>query len=172
MQRQLLFLIIAFAFLAGSCGGSDSSAQESTPAPIETSSTAALTTSTTVPPTSTTKAPTEPGSLASLNWSRVPDVEAILGGPGNQGMASVTAGETGLVAVGQDGRDGDFDATVWTSPDGITWARVPHDEAIFGGAGDQVMFGLTVVGPQVVAVGREVSGGTSVAAVWIATTED
>jgi hypothetical protein len=111
-------------------------------------------------------------SADGIDWSRVPDVEAFLGGPGNQGMSSVTAGGPGLVAVGQDGRDDDFDAAVWTSPDGIIWSRFPHDEATFGGEGDQVMMSVTAAGPGLVAVGRDVSGGDSDAAVWVATTED
>ena len=40
-------------------------------------------------------------------------------------MSSVTVGGPGLVAVRSDvGR-----AAVWISIDGITWSRVPHDEA-------------------------------------------
>ena len=53
---------------------------------------------------------------------------------------------------------------MWTSPDGITWSRVPHDEAVFGGEGGQVMNIVTFGGPGLVAVG--------VNAVWVAATED
>jgi hypothetical protein len=95
-----------------------------------------------------------------LNWTRVPHDEAIFGGPGNQVMSSVTAGDFGLVAVGFDEPDaiaamGGARAAVWTSPDGITWNRIPHDEAIFGGvAGDeQTMSRVIAGGPGLVAVG-------------------
>ena len=77
---------------------------------------------------------------------------AVLGGAGNQGMLSVTAGGPGLVAVGVDRPGGDADAAVWTSVDGITWSRVPHDEAVFGGAAIQ---SVTAGGPGVVAVGGD-----------------
>jgi len=54
-------------------------------------------------------------------------------------MMSVTVGGPGLVAVGLDESSGDKDAAVWTSPDGITWSRVPHDDAVFGGEDEQLM---------------------------------
>jgi hypothetical protein len=69
-----------------------------------------------------------------VTWSRVPHDESIFGGPGFQEILSVAVGGPGLVAVGLDEAGGDRDAVVWTSPDGITWSRVPHDESIFGGA--------------------------------------
>ena len=54
---------------------------------------------------------------------------------------------------------------VWTSVDGITWSRVPHDEAVFGGEGDQEISSVTAGGPGLVAVGE--SNGD--AAIWVAT---
>jgi len=173
MQQRSLLLTIALVVLAGSCGGSDSSAQESTSAPAEPSSTTAPatsttapTTSTTVPPTDSTRAPTETGSPYSHNWSRVPDEEGALGGAGFQMMSGVTVGGPGLVAVGSDFSGGDVDAAVWTSADGITWSRVPHDEAVFGGDGDQEMVSVTTGGPGLVAVGWEGSLFDQDAAVW------
>ncbi len=62
-------------------------------------------------------------------------------------MWSATAGGPGLVAVGSDAGGGDVDAAVWTSPDGITWSRVPLDEAVFGGTADQVTLGPTATRP-------------------------
>ena len=41
----------------------------------------------------------------------------------------------------------------------FTWSRVPHNEAVFGGAGGQQMFSVTDGGPGLVAVGRETSFG-------------
>ena len=52
----------------------------------------------------------------------------------------------------------DQEAAVWTSPDGITWSRVPHDETVFGGDGIQHMTSVTVGGPGLVAVGADGSG--------------
>lgn len=98
-----------------------------------------------------------------LNWSRVPYDEAIFGireGVHWTSMASVTAGGPGLVAVGGDSRgsDGRGGAAVWTSVDGITWSRVPHDEAVFDGW----MSSVTAGGPGLVAVGWDDMG----AVVW------
>jgi hypothetical protein len=108
-------------------------------------------------------------------------------------MHAVAAGGPGLVAVGGEDQgccstDPHFDvsypcvgcealndpamenadAVVWTSPDGLTWSRVPHDETVFGGTGGQQMFGVVVGGPGLVAVGREGLGadGNGSAAVW------
>ncbi len=98
-----------------------------------------------------------------ITWSRVAHDEMVFGGAG---MSSVTVGGPGLVAVGTDGALFDQghlleygDAAVWTSPGGITWSRVPPDEAVFGRAG---MSSVTVGGPGLVAVGGPDSG----AAVW------
>jgi hypothetical protein len=117
-------------------------------------------------------------SVDGITWSRVPHDEAVFGGEGNQEMNSVTAGGPGLVAVGWDGI-GDFSsvlrdpgsAVVWTSVDGITWSRVPHDESVFGPADKrQKITSVTVGGPGLVAVGTERIGqdeGIGVrAAVW------
>jgi hypothetical protein len=108
-----------------------------------------------------------------VTWSRVPRDNAVFGGAGNQEMRSVTVGGPGLVAVGVDGPGDDQDAAVWTSPDGVTWSRVPYDEAVFGGAGDQEMYSVTAGGSGLVAVGwagpidgHDAAVWTSDAAVW------
>ncbi len=82
-------------------------------------------------------------------------------------MHSVTAGGPGLVAVGWDESGGDSDAAVWTSPDGITWSRVPHDEAVFGGEADAGMSTVTAGGPGLVAVGASGCEGDFDAAVGV-----
>jgi len=97
-------------------------------------------------------------SVDGITWSRVPDDEAVFGGPSNQSMVSVTVGGPGLVAVGWD----DTNAAVWTSVDGITWSRVPHDESVFGFVGRPSMVSVTAGGPGLVAVGSD----NSDAAVW------
>ncbi len=101
-----------------------------------------------------------------ITWSRVPHDEAVFGGEGIQRMNSVTAGGPGLVAVGQDTGELEFDAAVWTSVDGTTWSRVPHDEAVFGGEDGQEMASVTAGGPGLVAVGTDDSGDFGDAAVW------
>jgi len=108
----------------------------------------------------------------SVTWSRVPHAEAALGAAGSQSMNSVTTGGPGLVAVGFDESGRNEDAAVWTSPDGIAWFRVPHDEAVFGGEGSQVMGSVIAGGPGLLAVGVEESGGNEDAAVWVAAAED
>ncbi|MFQ5967864.1 MAG: hypothetical protein ACE5MI_09665 [Acidimicrobiia bacterium] len=105
-------------------------------------------------------------SLDGLNWSRVTHDEAALGGERSQRMTSVTVGGPGLVAVGWDRSGGDQDAAVWTSPDGIAWFRIPHDEAALGGEGSQRLASVTSGGPGLVAVGSDRSGGDVDAAVW------
>ena len=58
------------------------------------------------------------------------------------------------MAVGGTDLD-EQDAAVWTSEDGMTWDRVPHDEDVFGGPGAQEMDTITVGGPGLVAVGSD-----------------
>ena len=75
-------------------------------------------------------------------------------------MTGVTVGGAGLVAVGSAGLSpeaptGRASAVVWTSVDGLSWSRVPHDEAVFGGEGDQSVRGVAVGGPGLVAVGND-----------------
>ena len=110
-------------------------------------------------------------SVDGITWSRVPHGDA-LGGQldvrdGDRWMSSATVGGPGLVAVGGN-RSADpvteVAAEVWTSVDGVTWSRVPQDEAIFG-RGE--MSNVTAGGPGLVAVGSDGSD----AAVWVAATE-
>ena len=71
------------------------------------------------------------------------------------------------MAVGNDSSGGDFDAAVWTSPDGLVWSRVAHDEAVFGGDANQQAVSLVTTGSAVVIVGDEEAGGDFDAAVWM-----
>ena len=105
-------------------------------------------------------------SADGLRWRRVPHDEAVFGGADVEVMSSVAKGGPGLVAVGYDGSAVDADAAVWTSADGLRWRRVPHDEAVFGGADVQRMSSVAKGGPGLVAVGYDGSGGDADAAVW------
>jgi hypothetical protein len=60
---------------------------------------------------------------------------------------------------------GSEQVAVWTSPDGVTWSRVPDDPTVFGEPGNQSGTGMrsvAVVGDGLVAIGAK--GGA--AAVW------
>jgi hypothetical protein len=94
-------------------------------------------------------------------------------------MKSVTVAGGELIAVGLAGTAfSGWDAAVWTSPDGITWSRIPHDESVFGGAHSPRMSSVTVGGPGLVAVGWDGSGDRGSdndfgdAAVWVAVPND
>jgi hypothetical protein len=109
-------------------------------------------------------------SVDGICWFQVPHDDAVFGGPDDQWMSDVTTGGPGLVAVGFDGCHAcgeepydESDAAVWTSGDGLAWSRVPHDEALFGGA---EMTSVMAAGPGLVAVGQAVSGSDTDAAVW------
>jgi hypothetical protein len=160
--RPMFAVLVVLALMAVGCtsssGGDDST----------TTTQAAVTTTTQAP--ATTPATDSP-SLS--EWSMIPHDEAVFGGAGDQWMQSVTAGGPGLVAVGLDqtrhfgdGDAGEGHAAVWTSADGITWSRVPHDEAAFGGAGEEFMTSVTVGGPGLVAVGWDLGPTDADAAVW------
>jgi serine/threonine-protein kinase len=99
-------------------------------------------------------------------WSRID--HASLRGPGNQQINAVLPAGPGLVAVGTDDAGGDLDAAVWTSTDGLTWTRIPHVEAIFGGRGVQRMSSLHVFGKAIVVAGySETAAGDYNGAVWL-----
>jgi hypothetical protein len=74
-------------------------------------------------------------------------------------MHSVIEGGPGLVAVGNgpptdspdlETYENRLSAWVWTSKDGLTWARAPHDDEAFNGA---TMYDIVSVGDTLVAVG-------------------
>ena len=106
-----------------------------------------------------------------VTWSRVPDDGRASDGAWNGQMWAVTAGGSGLVAVGYDGLDGDFDAAFWTSSDGVTWSRVRDDGRASDGAWNGQMWAVTAGGPGLVAVGSARPGEDSDAAVWVTSTE-
>lgn len=91
-------------------------------------------------------------STDGVAWTRVRlSPEATLWPDTDGAMKGVAAGGPGLVAVGFAGRDPEgTNAAVWTSPDGLTWSRIPHDERVFAHA---TMSDVTAGGPGLVAVG-------------------
>ncbi len=105
-------------------------------------------------------------SVDGVTWSRVPHDETVFGGEYWEEVQSVTAGGPGLVAVGYDGPSDATCAAVWTSVDGVTWNRVPHDNTVFGDYNNLQMNSVTAGGPGVVAVGSDRSGVSHDAAVW------
>jgi hypothetical protein len=82
-----------------------------------------------------------------MEWSRI-----SLGVDG--AVYSVIRGGPGYIAGGEAGGDG----ALWTSTDGISWERVPHDEIVFGAGG---ISGLAAGDDGYVAVGGDGGG-----AIW------
>ena len=116
-----------------------------------------------------------------VNWERVPHDDAVFGGPADQEIKAIVPWRDGFVAAGEidprsdtDQVSRDFDparvAAVWVSDDGRDWARVPHDEAIFGGKGRQEMFDIAASDDRLVIVGFDeegpAAGGSDDIAVW------
>ena len=132
-MRARLIITLILALLLASCGDDDGLTTTSTTGEVTTSS--SQTTTGEEVSTTTEGVTTTTGPGGELAWERVPHDEAVFGGEGYQSMWSVAAGGPGLVAIGSDrvSDGGPDNAAVWTSPDGLAWTRVPHDEAIFGG---------------------------------------
>ena len=158
--RMLAILGMLAVVLVAACGGAGTEAAvETTTIQSTGTSTSVASTSTSVASTSTTTSTTIPPATTTVlaanadGWGRVPHDETVFGGSKYQTMWSVVAGGPGLVAVGNNSSGGRWDAAVWTSPDGLTWARVPHDEAVFGGNNDQGIWSMVAVGSELVAVG-------------------
>ncbi len=173
--KQVMLVAAALMLLATGCGGEDTAVSTSTiPSTTTTTlatttvptTTATVATTTTEATTTTIAVETTTTTAAPLAWTRVPEDEAVFGGASEQWMECVTAGGPGLVAVGAAESSGNVDAAVWTSADGISWSRVPHDETIFGGDASQVMSSVMAGGPGLVAVGSDGPVASRVAAVW------
>lgn len=118
----------------------------------------------TTPPTAS---PAETENVPMLDWKRIADEDrSLFGGEGQQRMLAVADLDDAIVAVGYDGVEGDLDAAIWRSDGGTSWTRVPHDEAIFGGAGDQIMNRVTAFNGAFIAVGNDRATGRADAAIW------
>ena len=80
---------------------------------------------------------------------------------------AVAARGSGFVAVGTMAGDGDADAAVWVSSDGVEWARMMDPD--LGGSLNQIMVDVVVVGDGLMGIGTEsVPGGAFGMAVWMA----
>lgn len=100
-----------------------------------------------------------------LEWRRVDSDEGTFG-PGAR-LRAIAASDSMLVIGGSVGGS----AALWTSTDRMTWQRVPHDKAVFGGPGDQQVTAIVPWRDGFVAAG-EVHGASdfdpkTVAAIWI-----
>lgn len=111
-------------------------------------------------------------SAEGLEWSRLAGDTDMFGGDGHHEVLSLTVGGPGLVAVGYQHpvESNRHRAAVWTSVDGLSWSRVPHDRSAFGGWDEREMHSITSGGSGLVAVGVNGPGNTARAAVW--TSED
>jgi DNA-directed RNA polymerase specialized sigma24 family protein len=85
-----------------------------------------------------------PISAAANGWSRVLNEHDVFGSEGNQGIAAITEGGPGFVAVGSDDSLGSERAAAWTSVDGSTWSRVPDDGTDFGTSDNETLRDVTV----------------------------
>lgn len=101
------------------------------------------------------------------DWRPVPD--DLLSGDGDQQINDVIMGGPGLIAVGQETIDGDENAAVWVSSDGLLWDRVPDPTGSLGGSGTQQMSAVASSGDLLVAAGTEVVGPKTEAAIWTST---
>jgi hypothetical protein len=98
-----------------------------------------------------------------LSWSRLPNTPDLANDSTN--LEDVVAGGPGLVAVGSARtEEGGTDAAVWTSTDGVTWSRIPHDAAVFGGSGNEGIRAIAAGPEGLVAVGY--NHAYSEGAVW------
>jgi len=105
------------------------------------------------------------------NWTMVDDPDLVASG--DQQIWSVHGAGGRLVGVGYTTEGGSYDAAVWTSRDGLDWAR--DDPTMFAESGVQLMKAVAggTDGMPLVAVGCEDDiskcdlGGDSDAAVWI-----
>jgi hypothetical protein len=83
-------------------------------------------------------------SLDGTSWSRVSGVSDGV-------IYDVTFGNGRYVAVGAEGGEGtdsnpfDWHAAVWTSTDGATWGRVPHDDEAFAHRDQELAVGMDAV---------------------------
>lgn len=98
-------------------------------------------------------------------WGPVDLDPSVLGGPGDEEITAVAAGPLGFVAAGVERRDGHAVPAVWTSPDGLAWAR---EAAATGGPflDGEAIRGVAVGPSGAVAVGTVRTGGETDGMAW------
>ena len=94
-------------------------------------------------------------------WSRKALRQAL-----RTSFEAVAARGATLIAVGTANNAG-FDAAVWTSNDGEQWRQVRAGNAVFGGPGNQLAYGVAIGNKRVVVVGADYWNGPRPAA-WSA----
>ena len=67
------------------------------------------------------------------SWARVPHDRQVFGRTREQTVYAVAPLDPGFIAVGRETPGVDRDAAIWTSPNGLTWQRLPQVEEVFGG---------------------------------------
>lgn len=158
------FTIFLTALLAASilaaCGTDNVTTQSNMPTSLATTTTTA----------STYTAPSE----TNMAWGRISDQSRIFGGAGMQVLRCVLQGGPGLLVSGGSESNGEADAAIWMSSNGLDWSRVPDESNLFGGTGIQLINSMTKGGPGYVAVGQDDPEGSpakgwvdSDAAVWV-----
>ena len=95
-------------------------------------------------------------------WQQV--TAPSFGGPGDQNIVDCAATAAGFVAAGGVSTGDLADAAVWTSPDGLAWARV--EAPVLAGDDAQIVSALSGAGPEVIAVGTDSRLGAYTVAMW------
>lgn len=98
-------------------------------------------------------------------WARIPFNFTVFGGYGTDQMNAVTAGGPGVVAAGFSIREGDMDAAVWVSENGVDWRKLEQVSALEG-LNAQVIETVAQGENGLVAAGMETVGTDTNAAVW------
>ncbi len=117
---------------------------------------------------STSSSTTVPGAAGPYTWAEVSSPALTLGGGPTAQLGGVAApagvpGEQWLVAGTVTTADGHRQATVWTSPDGVTW----HAQALNAQGKPSQASGVTYWGNRAVIVGAIGSETSERAAVWL-----
>jgi hypothetical protein len=102
-------------------------------------------------------------------WRR-PTGNGVFGGPGDQLINRVISPEKpGLpcfIAGGYDEFERNRDAALWYSNDGSDWLKQRSIESTLGGPGEQEIFALHPLPPDLLAVGVDEGSGMQRAAIW------
>ena len=99
-------------------------------------------------------------------WVLRQDIES-LAGPGAQDIRTVARNGNTLIAGGTDASEGDHDAALWRSSEGITWEPIEAGENVLGGPGEQWVVTVEPHEDGFVAVGYDRQGFDENAAVWL-----